>query len=131
MSHKAKQSNSNDFNTFAKNVYRYADAIGLSGWDIITVHDELDDDKIATCQYDIESMHAVIIFNTNAVLTGNSETTLKRIALHEVQHIAQARISYIARTGQIGDEEVNLTSAKHELINMTINLVDALSDEFK
>lgn len=126
-----EETNEKDFKYFSGKVFKYVDAIGLSEWDIVTVHAELDDEIVATCDYDIESMHAAIIFNTESLTRGNRKRFLKRVALHEVLHVLFAKFSYMARTGETGKDDVYLTSTKHEVINKVINMVNELSDEFE
>ena len=109
------------FIRFARRVRRAWDAVGMSGWQLIMLHTEMDDDVCARTDREWCQRRITIRMNTTTPVNSNFQAFWDEMAVHEVAHAVLAPLGCLAGERYLAEEDLN--SAEHEVVRRIVPLI--------
>lgn len=108
-----------DFELFKREFLRWVDILGLRGWEVMFLHEQLSDGNIAAATYNMMNRCATIKYSKSYSKQYYSKYEIKKTAFHECCELFFARISSLALYRHTTEDEV--TEEIHNIIRTLEN----------
>ena len=110
-----------DFELYKKEVLKWMDEFKIGGWEVHFGIDEKDEENIAGSEWSLKSK--IVTFNICRDWRNNLLNTyeIKKSTLHEVLHLAIAKITTMAVRRYVNRDQVD--EAEEEAVNTLINYI--------
>jgi len=112
-----------DFQTFKDECQRLIDILGLKNWKVYFVWEQLINDRFAEITTDAISMTATITLTKKIKISFDKsyKDDVKQHAKHEVIHLLLGRISHLAKSRFVRDDEIY--SAEEEIVQTLSKII--------